>query len=198
MREQGSIDLRTASILREVAMKTRHLSIPAVLMFLLACVVPIAAQSDRGAITGKVKDPTGAVVGNAKVTALNVETNEAREVTTNDEGSFTIPQLQAAMYTLKAEAAGFKTAAVEGVKVAVQVTSTVDITLQVGELSDTVTISSQDVPVMQTDTPVQQLNVTEKQMRELPLQIGGETAGRSPLAFIFLDSSIASGGGSVA
>lgn len=179
-------------------MKTRHLSIPAVLICLLACVVPIAAQSDRGAITGKVKDPTGAVVANAKVTALNVDTNEAREVTTNDEGSFTIPQLQAARYTLKAEAAGFKTAAVEGVKVAVQVTSTVDITLQVGELSDTVTISSQDVPVTQTDTPVQQLNVTEKQMRELPLQIGGETAGRSPLAFIFLDSSIASGGGSVA
>ncbi len=179
-------------------MKTRHLSIPAVLVFLLASVTPIAAQSDRGAITGKVKDPTGAVVTNAKVTAVNVETNETREVTTNDEGSFTIPQLQAATYTLKAEATGFKTAAVEGVKVAVQVTSTVDITLQVGELTDTVTISSQDVPVTQTDTPVQQLNVTEKQMRELPLQIGGETAGRSPLAFIFLDSSIASGGGSVA
>lgn len=178
-------------------MKARLLCISAQVVLLLVCVSSVAAQSDRGAITGKVKDPTGAYVANAKVTAVNVETNESREVTTNDEGSFTIPQLQAAMYTLKAEAPGFKTAAVERVKVAVQITVTVEIALQVGEVSDTVTISSQDVPVTQTDTPVQQLNVTEKQIRELPLQIGGETAGRSPLAFIFLDSSVASGGGTV-
>ena len=52
--------------------------------------------------------------------------------------------------------------------------------------------------LIQTDSPVQQTNVTEKQIRELPLQVGAETSGRSPLAFIFLDSSVASGGGSVA
>jgi len=177
-------------------MKARHLS--AVLVLLLLSVSPTFAQSDRGAITGRVKDQAGAVVPNAKVTAVNTETNEGREATTNDEGNFTIPQLPASIYTVKAEAPGFKTGAVEGIKVAVQITSTVDITLQVGQISDIVTISSQDVPVIQTETPVQQLNVTEKQMRELPLQIGGETAGRSPLAFIFLDSSVASGGGSVA
>ncbi len=175
-------------------MKTRLLSIPAVLVLLLWLVSPVAAQSDRGSITGKVKDPTGAVVPKAKVVATNVATGEAREGVTNDEGSYTLPQLQAAVYNLRAEAAGFKTASVEGIKVAVQISHTVDITLQVGQISDTVTISSQDVPVTQTDTPVQQLNVSEKQIRELPLQIGGETAGRSPLAFIFLDSSIVSGG----
>ena len=176
-------------------MKTRHLGIPGLFILLVMCVLPVAAQSDRGAITGKVKDPTGAVVTTAKVTAINVETNEAREVTTTDAGSFTVPQLQAATYRLKAEAPGFKTAVIEDVKVAVQIVTSVDITLQVGEVSDTVTVSSQDVNVITTDTPMQQLNVTEKQMRELPLQIGGETAGRSPLAFIFLDSSINSGGG---
>ena len=179
-------------------MRIRLLSIPFVLTLLLGCVWPAAAQSDRGAITGKVKDQAGAVIPNAKVTAINVETNEGRQATTNSEGSFTVPQLQAALYTVKAEAAGFKSTAIDRVKVAVQVTTTIDIVLQVGEVSDTVIISSQDVPVTQTDTPVQQLNVTEKQIRELPLQIGGETAGRSPLAFIFLDSSVASGGGSVA
>ena len=178
-------------------MKSRCFGISALLTIVLACVSSVSAQSDRGAITGKVKDQTGAVVANAKVTATNLDTNEIREVNTNDEGSYTIPQLQAATYNLKAEAPGFKTAAVERVKVAVQVTTTLDITLQVGELGETVTVSSQDLAVTQTDTPVQQLNVTEKQIRELPLQIGGETAGRSPLAFIFLDSSISSGGGSV-
>jgi len=167
----------------------------AVLGLFLLCVSPVLAQSDRGSITGRVKDQAGAVVPNAKVTATNVQTNEAREATTNDEGNFTIPQLPASIYTIKAEAAGFKLAVVEDVKVAVQVTSTVDLTLQVGQVTDSVTISSRDVPIIQSETPTQQLNVTEKQMRELPLQIGGETAGRSPLAFIFLDSSVMSGGG---
>src|SRR5687768_1546679 len=174
-------------------MHSRRLT--AVFALFLLCVSPVFAQSDRGAITGRVKDESGAVVPNVKVIATNVQTNEAREGTTNDEGNFTIPQLAASTYNLRAEAPGFKVAAIENVKVAVQVTSTVDITLQVGQITDTVTISSQDVPVIQTETPVQQLNVTEKQMRELPLQIGGETAGRSPLAFIFLDSSVVSGGG---
>ena len=102
-------------------MKARRLGIPALLTIVLACVWTVTAQSDRGAITGKVKDQTGAVVANAKVTASNIETNETREATTNDEGSYTIPQLQASTYTLKAEAPGFKTAAFERVKVAVQV-----------------------------------------------------------------------------
>src|SRR5688500_14611224 len=94
----------------------------AVLGLFLLCVSPVLAQSDRGSITGRVKDQAGAVVPNAKVTATNVQTNEAREATTNDEGNFTIPQLPASIYTIKAEAAGFKLAVVEDVKVAVQVT----------------------------------------------------------------------------
>src|SRR5688572_32615653 len=80
----------------------------AVLGLFLLCVSPVLAQSDRGSITGRVKDQVGAVVLNAKVTATSVHTNEAREATTNDEGNFTIPQLSASIYTIKAEAAGFK------------------------------------------------------------------------------------------
>src|SRR5688572_25409149 len=132
----------------------------AVLGLFLLCVSPVLAQSDRGSITGRVKDQAGAVVPNAKVTATNVQTNEAREATTNDEGNFTIPQLPASIYTIKAEAAGFKLAVVEDVKVAVQVTSTVDLTLQVGQVTDSVTVSSRDVPIIQGETPTQQLNVT--------------------------------------
>lgn len=161
----------------------------------LICAPSVCAQSDRGAITGRVTDPLGAVVTKAKVTATNVQTNEIREAVTSDEGNFTIPQLQAAVYKLTVEAPGFKTATLDNVKVAVQVTRTADVKLEVGAVGETVTVSDEGAPVLQTETPVQQLNVTEKQMRELPLQIGGETAGRSPLAFIFLDSSISSGGG---
>ena len=66
-------------------------------------------------------DQTGAVVADAKVTALNVETGETREARTNGEGNYTIPQLPAVGYTIKVEATGFKTANVENIKVAVQV-----------------------------------------------------------------------------
>src|SRR5262249_29025054 len=90
----------------------------------------------------------------------------------------------------------FKTASVDGVKVAVQITRTIDVKLEIGGVGESVSISADSVPVLQTESPVQQTNISERQIRELPLQIGGETAGRSPLSFIFLDSSVASGGGS--
>jgi hypothetical protein len=159
---------------------------------LLAWASPSFAQTDRGAIIGRVTDPGGAVITKAKVTATNVENNEVRETTTTDEGNYTIPQLQAATYRLTVEAPGFKTAAFEDVKVAVSITRTVDVTLEVGEVGDTVTVSAESVPVLQTEAPVQQLNVSERQVRELPLLVAAESGGRSPLSFIFLDSSVVS------
>ena len=173
-------------------MRARNLTIAGLLLLVLACVSPSFAQSDRGAITGRVTDPAGAVVADAKVTVVNLETNEVREARTNSEGNYTVPQLPAVAYTVKVEAPGFKTASVENVKVAVQVTRTVDVTLEVGEIGNTVTVSADTVPVLQTETPVNQLNVSERQVRELPLLVASESGGRSPLSFIFLDSSVVS------
>src|SRR5678815_6056440 len=117
-------------------MKVSNLSIAGWLVLILMAVSPVFAQSDRGGITGRVTDQAGAVVPDAKVTALNVETGETREARTNGEGNYTIPQLPAVVYTVKVEAQGFKTASVEGIKVAVQVIRTVDVSLQVGEVID--------------------------------------------------------------
>ncbi len=161
-------------------------------VLVLAWASPILAQSDRGGITGRVTDQAGAVVRDAKVTVANVETSDLREAVTNDEGNFSIPQLQAASYRLKVEAPGFKTASIEDVKIAVQITRTVDVTLEVGEIGDTVMISADSGPVLQTETPASQLNVSERQVRELPLLVASESGGRSPLSFIFLDSSVVS------
>ena len=173
-------------------MKARNLTLVGLLALLIACISPVLAQTDRGAITGRVTDPNNAVVRDAKVTATNIETNEVREATTNDEGNFTIPQLQAASYRLKVEAPGFKTASIEDVKIAVQITRTVDVTLEIGAIGDTVMVSAESGAVLQTETPASQLNVTERQVRELPLLVASESGGRSPLSFIFLDSSVVS------
>ena len=178
-------------------MKLQTLLLTIFVAIILGSATSALAQSDRGTITGRVTDPKGDLVADAKITVTNLVSNEVREAVTTGEGTFTIPQVTAAMYSLKIEASGFKTAMVNGIKVDVQVTRTIDIRLEIGGVGEAVTISAESAPVLQTESPVQQTNVSERQMRELPLQIGGETAGRSPLSFIFLDSSVATGGGSV-
>ncbi|HEV8368434.1 MAG TPA: TonB-dependent receptor [Pyrinomonadaceae bacterium] len=173
-------------------MKVSNFSKVGLAVLTFVCISTVFAQSDRGGLTGRVTDPNGAVVAGAKVTVLSVQTGETREARTNDEGNYTIPQLSAVGYTLKVEAQGFKTASVENIKVAVQVIRTVDVTLEVGEIANTVLISGDATPVLQTENPASQLNVSERQVRELPLLVASESGGRSPLSFIFLDSSVVS------
>src|ERR1041384_6253021 len=118
----------------------RHLAITWLLL-LLALVAPVYAQSDRGAIGGTVTDPSGAVVPNAKVTATNLDTNEVRETTSSDVGSYQLPELKAGPYKVTVEAQGFKTATFERVQVAVQSTHSLDVALEVGAVGDTVTVT---------------------------------------------------------
>src|SRR6266536_3538 len=163
---------------------------------LLAFAGTALAQSDRGTIVGTVRDPNGSVVVDAKITATNSENGQVTETKTSSEGTYSLPELKAAPYKVTVEAPGFKAATIEKVQVGVQVTRRADLKLEVGDVTQSVTVTSESLS--QADSPVQQTNVTEKQIRELPLQVGAETSGRSPLAFIFLDSSVATAGGSVA
>jgi len=176
-------------------MKALTLCVVFFLTVLCCLSITANAQSDRGSIVGTIKDPNGAVVSKAKVTVTSLDSGEVREVETSDEGNYTFAELKAAPYKISVQATGFKTATIDLVRVAVQVTRRQDINLEVGNVGESVIVTS-DSQTLQTESPVQQTNVTEKQVRELPLQIGSETAGRSPLSFIFLDSSVASGGGS--
>src|SRR6185503_19427511 len=161
--------------------------------FFLLSVTSAVGQTDRGSLTGRVIDPNGAGVANAKVTATNVNTAETREVTTYDDGNYTIPGLKADPYKVTVEAQGFKTASAENIVVAVQVNRTLDLKLEIGEISSVVTISNDEAPVLQTETPVRQTNMSERQVKELPLLVSSEFAGRTPLSFIYLDSNVTQG-----
>jgi hypothetical protein len=165
----------------------------ALLTLILVLAAPAFGQSDKGSLTGTVTDPNGAAVANAKVTATNLNTNESRDTTTSGEGTYTIPELKADPYKVTVEAQGFKAAALENLIIAVQVTRRADFKLELGEISSVVTVSADNAPVLQTDTSVRQTNVTERQVKELPLLVSAETAGRTPLAFIFLDSNVTVG-----
>ncbi|HEY0078644.1 MAG TPA: TonB-dependent receptor [Pyrinomonadaceae bacterium] len=178
-------------------MKVQRLKGVSIILLALVffCAPAAYGQSDRGTLTGTVSDPSGGVVPNAKVTATALDTGETRETTTSDEGTYTLAELRAAPYKVTVEAQGFKSSSADDVKVAVQVTRRVDFTLEVGAISDVVTVTSESAPIIQAESAVRQTNVNERQVKELPLAVASESAGRSPLSFIFLDSSVTSASG---
>ncbi len=170
--------------------RSRHVVF--LLALLSAFPLSLWSQTDRGTITGTVTDSTGAVVANAKITATNINTGAARITASTGEGAYTLTELPAAPYKISAEAQGFKTVE-QTLQVAVQTTNRADFVLPVGVATDVVTVST-EAPLIQTESAVSQTNVSERQVRQLPLQVSAEFAGRTPLSFIFLDSTVTSGG----
>src|SRR5215213_893469 len=130
------------------AMKTRKFL--ALALMILIPVWTASAQSDRGSITGTVTDPSGAAVSGVKITATNLETGEVRDTVTNDEGIYNLPELKAGPYKLTVEGQGFKNSTFENIQVAVQVTRRADVTLEVGSVTDVVTVTS-EAPVIQVE-----------------------------------------------
>ena len=169
----------------------KNLNLPAIILFVLISggLMSAFGQGDRGTIRGTVADATGAVVPGARVVLTGTEIGGTRETTTSDEGIYVFPGVLPVVYQISVEAQGFQKSTVENFKVAVQVTHTLDIKLQVGEITNEVTVDAV-AESLQADTPVRQTNVTEEQVKELPLSVSAETGGRSPLAFIFLDSNV--------
>lgn len=168
---------------------TKHIAL-ALLTFIVLWAAPAFGQSDRGTITGSITDPNGAVVPNAQITATDLNTGEDRVVISSDAGTYTLAELKASAYKVSVEAQGFKTSTLANIQLGVQMTRRVDIQLEIGEIGNVVTVSDDTASVIQSDTPVRQTNVNERQVRELPLQVGAESGGRTPLAFIFLDSNV--------
>jgi len=170
-------------------MKSFNLFAALLLLFIFG-VAPVLAQSDRGTVRGTVTDPSDAVIPNAKVVLTGVDNGEVRETTTGDEGIYVFPEIKAGLYQLTVEAPGFSRTSIENVKVDVQATQSIAVKLELGEITgNVVTVDAEGVSI-NTDTPVRQSVINERQVRELPLLAGGESEGRSPLAFIFLDSNV--------
>ena len=99
------------------------------------------AQSESGSVTGQVKDPQGAAVVGASVTATNIETGVAAETRTSETGTFSFPSLHPSRYKIAVKAAGFKESTLE-VEVHVQDRLSKDITLAMGSSSEVVDVSA--------------------------------------------------------
>ncbi len=128
----------------------------------------MAAQVTTATISGTVRDSSGAVVPGAVVTLKNVETGVARKVTVDAAGHYNAPQLGLGNYEAAAEAAGFQTLVRSGIELTLGREATVDFSLQVGGVAEQVTVTG-DAPLIETTNATVSNLVTEKEMRELPL-----------------------------
>ena len=126
------------------------------------------AQSASATLTGLVKDTSGGVLAGATVTARNVATNEIRTTVSNTEGLYRLASVPRGTYEVKAELSGFKTVAQSDVLLTVGDTVRADFELSVGELSETVNVSSRASPVNTEEGRISNL-VDEKRVSELPL-----------------------------
>src|ERR1700687_5740712 len=138
----------------------------AVGLFVLA--LAAFAQSDRGTITGTVSDPAGAVVANAAIEARHTETGVVYPGATSSTGNYTLAQLPAGVYEVTVAVPGFKKYTRSGLTVQVAQTLRVDIALEVGSATESVTVQA-DAPLLKTESGELGHNIAAKSLNELPI-----------------------------
>lgn len=138
------------------------------LVLSLALYQPAQAQVLYGSIVGTVEDPTGAVVPGANVAVTNTETGATREVKADEQGRYNVVSLLAGNYNVAISAAGFRTLTRTGVSVTINSVTRVEARLEVGQISDKVTVSA-TAATLQTDRSDTRAEISSKSVVELPL-----------------------------
>jgi outer membrane receptor protein involved in Fe transport len=140
----------------------------------------INAQTFRGTILGSVSDSSGASVPGASVTIRNLDTGLTRTVTTSDDGSYAAPELPIGNYSVTVEKAGFKTGVVTGIRVEVSSDRRADIVLQPGQIAQTVEVTGEELPMVESTSNTLGGIVESKVVTSLPVN------GRDYQKLIFL------------
>jgi len=147
----------------------KKLGVQVVVVLICAFSFSVHAQvSTTGNITGTVRDPQGAAVPKVEVTIVQDKTGVSRTVTASDDGFYNIPSLPAGIYSISTSPAGFKKTVITGVDLHVNENKTVNLDLQVGQVTETVTITSEGTQIELRSGEVSSL-VSQKQVTELPL-----------------------------
>ena len=128
----------------------------------------LAAQLTSGTITGTVKDQSGAVLPGATITATNTETGIARNTTSGARGEYRLSALSVGSYDVQAEMAGFQIGVRRGITLNVGSAPVVDFSLQVGSVTEQVTVTGEASLVEATTATVSGV-VDSQQMRDIPL-----------------------------
>ena len=134
----------------------------------LICAGALHAQTAvTGAITGYVKDPSGAVLTDAEVVVTNTATQVSDQATTNNSGLYRFPSLLPGTYSVSVTKAGFEKYIQEAVTVEAGTAVSIDIKLTVGASTATVTVTGQP-PALQTDSVEVSLTIQAKEINNLP------------------------------
>jgi hypothetical protein len=134
------------------------------------CAAPSTAfaQAVSGTLLGNISDSSGAAVPGATVTATGADTNVSRSTVSNESGHYIFSSLVNGRYTVSAELQGFKKVVHQNIKVDVNSTIRVDMTLEVGAMSESVTVAA-ETPVLQTDRTDTGRIIESKMITDMPL-----------------------------
>lgn len=150
---------------------TNMMRILASLFLLLAlglATFPVRAQATEGVILGTVRDATGASVPGVRITVTNLNTGLSRTVRTNEVGDYVVPNLPIGRYKVEAEMEGFKKSAVTDIVLTINERVRVDLTLEVGAITEAVTIVS-EAPLVRTDSAEIGQVIDQQKIVDLPL-----------------------------
>ncbi|HEU0120532.1 MAG TPA: TonB-dependent receptor [Bryobacteraceae bacterium] len=128
----------------------------------------LPAQQITGTVTGIATDPSGAVLPGVQVRVTNLQTSVARETNTDASGAFSVPFLPAASYSLTATAKGFRTFQVDSFVLQVGQTARLDLALQLGDVSQTLSVSGSAV-ALQTESASVGAVINAEKIVDLPL-----------------------------
>ncbi len=161
--------------------------------FLLLAVVlgssaVLRAQVNSGSVAGYVVDPSGAAVSGVQITLRNLRTGLDTTRATGAEGQYAFEALPTGPYELAAEKAGFKTLTRTGIDLHIDQQLRVDLQLELGEVTETVTVTAV-APPLQTESAGTGEVITANQIRDLPL------LGRNALDLLYLIPGVAAGAG---
>jgi hypothetical protein len=144
----------------------------AALLLLLAASGPLLAQrSDRGIIGGVVADPQGSGIPGATVSVKNEATGVVTDLTTNSAGAYTTAPLVLGTYTVSVNLTGFKKAVTSGIVLGPGAVIRHDVTLQVGNLTESVEVTAESVESTRPDVSH---SVNEKYYGDLPIITAGD------------------------
>jgi hypothetical protein len=162
----------------------RRVLVTALVLFALSA-LPAFAQGDRGQIAGFIKDQSGGVIPGATVTATNSQTRLTWTAITDGTGYYVFPALPPGAYEISVELQGFKRWTQTGTSLDAASSTTVDVTLETGGLTETVSVTAEATP-LQTDVAVRK-TVEAKDIELMSF------SGRNPIGVVSLKAGVMGG-----
>jgi hypothetical protein len=147
------------------------------LLLLMFCAIAAFAQGERATATGTITDPSGQIVVGAEVSIRNTGTNVTTKTVSNSVGIYYLPALPPGQYELRVEASGFRPSVVSNIPLGTGLTATIDISLQIGTVTEAVQVTATAVQLESQTTGLGKILQT-KSIAELPI------LGRSPMQLV--------------